>query len=56
MARAFPNSRMLTYPGENHVNWFINSSCLKSTMDNYFVDSKLPPVDVACEYAPTPPS
>ncbi len=26
MARAFPNSRMLTYPGGNHVNWFISSA------------------------------
>jgi len=54
MARAFPNSRMLTYPGGNHVNWFISSACLKSAMDAYFVDGRLPQVDAVCEYAPTP--
>ncbi|MFA5490658.1 MAG: alpha/beta hydrolase, partial [Candidimonas sp.] len=54
MARAFPNSRMLTYSGGNHVNWFISSPCLKSIMDDYFVDGRLPPVDAVCDYAPTP--
>lgn len=53
MARAFPNSRMLTYPGGNHVNWFISSACLKSVMDAYFVDGVLPEVDAVCPYAPT---
>lgn len=54
MARAFPESRMLTYPGGNHVNWFISSECLKGVMDDYFVDGYLPAVDTVCPYVPMP--
>ncbi len=54
MARAFPNSRMLTYPSGNHVNWFIRSSCLKAVMDDYFVDGRLPAIDAVCPYVPMP--
>lgn len=52
MAKAFPESRLVTYSGGNHVNWLTESECVNEYYDAYFVDGELPVVDVECGYTP----
>jgi pimeloyl-ACP methyl ester carboxylesterase len=53
MARAFPASRMLTYPGAQHVITVRPSRCSARVTSTYLIKRRLPARDVACP-APRP--
>lgn len=50
MARAFPNSRTVTYAGGQHVTWgaFSGSDCVNRVANRYVIDLVLPATDRGC--------